>query len=613
MTNTSNNKASMLNDFVICVGTVNGSGSQSANTILLKTLFRMGIPVGGKNVFPSNIAGLPTWFWIRASEKGYLARRKEANVMVAMNPQTLLDDQKTVKAGGYFIYNTDNSTAFLEVKRDDIHYIGVPFKKLVDQSTDQVKIKKMLINIIYVGVVAQLFKMDKKILLDCLRDQFGTKETVVAPNLKGLDLGMQWAEENLKEIAFPFEAKAITHDKKYVLMDGNTASAIGSVFGGCTFAAWYPITPSSSLIENFIKYTEELRIDSEGKRKFGIVQAEDELAAICMTLGAGWTGARAMTASSGPGISLMSEAAGYAYYAEVPCVIWDVQRVGPSTGMPTRTAQGDILSNLYLSHGDTRHPLLLPATIKECFEFGQTAFDLAERLQQLIFVLSDLDLGMNLWREESWDYPSKPYDRGKILTEKELAKMTVYHRYNETDGDAIAPRTLPGTKAMNAAYFTRGSGHNSKGFYTENSSEYQEVLDRLNRKWKTASLIMPEPVIDDKKNSIGIIAFGTTDSPMAEAREILAGKGLKTDYLRLRAVPFAASVKDFIKNHDRIFVIEQNRDGQMNQVLTTEYPELATKLVSVRHYDGTPMTAESIFEPLIVHGKEMGLIAKGTL
>lgn len=605
-----NSTQSSINNFAICIGTVNGSGSQSANNILLKSLFRMGIPVGGKNVFPSNIAGLPTWFWIRASEKGYLGRRQEADVMIAMNPQTWVEDQKKVKSGGYFIYNLDMGAINSATKRSDVHYLGVPFKKLVDQATDQVKIKKMLINIIYVGALSNLLKLDKEIVLSCLKDQFGTKESVVTPNLKGFEMGYNWVEENKTEIesafkvAFPFKVEKRIQTKKYVMMDGNTAGALGAIFGGCSFVSWYPITPSSSLVENYIKYVDELRTTETGKKKYAVVQAEDELAAICMILGAGWTGARAMTATSGPGLSLMSEAAGFAYYAEIPCVVWDIQRVGPSTGMPTRTAQGDILSTVYLSHGDTKHPLLLPANVKECFDFAQHAFDLAERLQQLVFVMSDLDLGMNSWMEEAWSYPTKPYDRGKVLSESDLDKITTYMRYSETDGDAIAPRTLPGTKKMNAAYFTRGSGHNAKGFYTENSAEYQEVVDRLARKWQTAKKFVPAPVIDDQKNKVGIIAYGTTDVPMREAREILNEKGMKTDYLRLRAVPFTDEVKTFIQNHKVIYVIEQNRDGQMAQLLTTEYPDFSTQFVSIRQYDGASMTAENIFEPLLKHAAQ---------
>ncbi len=602
---------SLINNFVICVGTINGSGSQSANHILLKSLFRMGIPVGSKNVFPSNIAGLPTWFWIRASDAGYLGRRKEADIMVAMNPQTLMDDQKIVKAGGYFIYNSDVGGFRQEAKRGDIHYLGVPFRKLVDQATDQPKIKKMLVNVIYVGILANLFGLEKETVLSCIQDQFGHKESVVAPNLKGFEVGYQWAEENKREIEaafqkpFPFRAERRAQREEALLMDGNTAAALGAVFGGCTFVSWYPITPSSSLIENYAKYANELNTEPSGKKKFAVVQAEDELSAVCMILGAGWTGARAMTATSGPGLSLMSEAAGYAYYAEIPCVVWDVQRVGPSTGMPTRTAQGDILSAIYLSHGDTKHPLLLPGNIKECFEFAQLAFDLADRLQQMILVMSDLDLGMNTWLEKSWPYPSKPFDRGKVLSETDLEKIGSYMRYTETDGDAIAPRTLPGTRKMNASYFTRGSSHNAKGLYTENSLEYKEVVDRLARKWFTAQQWIPSPIVQDQGHRFGIIAYGSTDLPMAEARDILKKNGMSTDYLRLRAVPFSDEVRCFLERHEVVFVVEQNRDGQMAQLLMTEFPEYARKLVSIRQYDGSPVTAEDIFEPLLQYSSRI--------
>lgn len=593
------------NDFVLNVATVNGSGSQSANTILLKTLFRMGIPVGGKNVFPSNIQGLPTWFWIRANEKGYVGRRTEADILVAMNPQTLAEDTKTLKPGGFFVYNSD--LVFDSAKhRSDITYVPVPFKKLVDQATDQAKIKKMLINIIYVGVLAELLKLDAEILKTCLADQFGKKQSVVESNTKAFLVGKTWAEENLKSLNFPFVAQALEVKKPRVLMDGNTASALGLMFGGCSFVAWYPITPSSSLVENFQKYASTHRQIQDGKKSFAVVQAEDELSSICMVLGAGWAGARAMTATSGPGVSLMAEAAGYAYYAEIPCVLWDVQRVGPSTGMPTRTAQGDLLEALYLSHGDTKHPILLPANIQECFEFGQTSFDLAERLQQLVLVLSDLDLGMNLWMADAWPYPEKPMDRGKVLTEKELEKNAQFFRYQDVDGDAIAPRTLPGTKHNLASYFTRGSGHNAKGHYTESSPEYKEVVDRLARKWETAKKYVPKPFIDDHKSKVGIIAYGSSDFPMQEARDILNSQGIPTDYLRLKALPFTAELESFIQTHERLYVIDQNRDGQMHMILRTEYPQVAHKMTSLCHYDGNPIAADNIFGPIFEIEKQKG-------
>lgn len=586
-----------VNDFVINIATVNGSGSQSANSILLKTLFRMGIPVGGKNVFPSNIAGLPTWFWIRANLHGFVGRRKEADIVVAMNPQTVIEDTKTLKVGGIFIYNSDMPVK-LDGQRTDITYIPVPFKKLVDQATDQMKIKKMLINIVYVGVLAELLKLDQDSLSSALKSQLGSKQSVLESNLKAMQLGIQFAQESLKDIIFPYCSEKMNANQNKIIMDGNTAGALGLVYGGAQFAAWYPITPSSSIMEGFIKYANQLRKDENGKNTFGVVQAEDELASICMVLGAGWAGARAITATSGPGISLMAEAAGYAYYTEIPSVIWDVQRVGPSTGMPTRTAQGDITSALYLSHGDTKHPLLIPGNIGECFEFGQTCFDLAERLQTLVFVLTDLDLGMNLWMDDEFKFPTKPMDRGKVLTEKELATMTQFHRYADPDNDGIPYRTLPGTQHELAAYFNRGSGHNSKAGYTEKADEYQEIMDRLSKKWETAKTLVPRPIIDSKNSKIGIIAYGTSDAPMAEARHILSNKNIQTDYLRLRAIPFTDSVVKFIEQHERVYVIDQNRDAQMFGLLQHEYPHLHTKLQSITHYDGTPITAEHIFEPI---------------
>lgn len=586
------------NDFVINIGTVNGSGSQSANTILLKSLFRMGIPVGGKNVFPSNIQGLPTWFWIRANKNSYVSRRKEADIVVAMNPQTIYEDTKTLKSGGYFLYNSDIVFDSSKV-RSDITLVGVPFKQLVDKATDSMKIKKLLINIIYVGVLAELLKIDVPILEATLEDQFGKKQSVVDVNKNAMHVGINYAKENLSQFNFNFKAEKMNLTANKILMDGNTASALGLIFGGATFASWYPITPSSSLVESFIKYAQKYRKNAEGKNNFAVVQAEDELASIAMVLGAGWAGARSFTATSGPGVSLMAEAAGYAYYAEIPSVIWDVQRVGPSTGMPTRTMQGDLTEAVYLSHGDTRHPVLLPGNIKECFEFGQISLDLAERLQQLVLVLSDLDLGMNLWMEDKIQYPTKSFDRGKVLSEKELTSLQKFERYADVDGDGIPQRTIPGTRHPLAPYFTRGSGHNIKAGYTENSSEYQVIVDRLSKKWEHTKKLVPNPVIDSTGNKIGIIAYGTTDGAMAEARHMLEQAGVKSDYMRIRAVPFTEQVENFIKNHEKIYVIDQNRDGQMYDLLKLDYTEYCSKMFSIRHYDGTPITAEAISEPIL--------------
>ena len=597
----------IINNFVVCVSTVNGSGSQSANSILLKALFRMGVPVGGKNIFPSNIAGLPTWFWIRASDEGYLGYKNIADIIICMNAQTAREDQNKVKSGGYFIYNSDGIYINAEQRRADINYIEIPFKQLVDQATTHSKIKKMLINIVYVGVLTHLLKIDRDIILSTIKNQFENKSSAIDLNLQGFEKGYVWVENKIKENQwlgqFPYKAEFRILPKKHVLMDGNSAAALGAVFGGCTFVSWYPITPSTSLVESYIKFSNELRLTQGGKKKFACIQAEDELSAMCMLLGAGWTGARAMTATSGPGLSLMCEAAGYSYYAEIPCVVWNVQRVGPSTGMPTRTSQSDLISAYYLSHGDTKHPILLPGNIQECFAFAQEAFDLAERLQQVVFVLSDLDLGMNFWREELWPYSHKSFDRGKVLSESDLLSDKPFFRYFEQDGDAIAPRTLPGNKNIKAAYFTRGSSHNSKGNYTESSSEYKEVVDRLSRKWETAKKIVPKPFIEDNKNPFGIIAYGTSDSPMQEARDHLKNNHIATDYLRIKALPFTEEVTDFIESHSKIFIIEQNRDAQMAQLLKVEYPLNSDKFVSVLHYDGTPITAENIFESILAKYK----------
>lgn len=607
------------NNFVITIATVNGSGSQSANSILLKTLFRMGVPVGGKNVFPSNIAGLPTWFWIRAEENGFVARRDKADIFVAMNSQTLLEDLKTLKPGGFFIYNSDlGIQPQALVKDSSITLIPISFKPLVDGSTDSIKVKKLVINMVYVGVLAKLLNLDLEVLNLSIADQFGNKDSVIAVNKKAAELGFQYAETALKDIAFPYQAASTTKNKNKIIMDGNTAAALGWLFGGCTFTAWYPITPSSSVVEKYIQLAQKYRKDEEGKNKFAVIQAEDELASICMVLGAGWAGARSITATSGPGLSLMAESAGYAYYTEIPSVIWNVQRVGPSTGMPTRTSQGDLLSAVYLSHGDTKHPCLIPGNIKECFDFGQVAFDMAERLQQLVIVLSDLDLGMNLWMENKLSYPEKPFDRGKVLSAADLDKVTQYERYGDPDQDGIPYRTLPGTWHDKAAYFTRGSGHNAKAAYSEKSEEYKFIMDRLAKKWETAKTLVPAPVYlsndkvlnsldkentshslaENTKAKVGIIAYGSSDLAVKEAMHILAQQGITTDYCRIRAVPFTPDVLEFINKHTVTYVLDQNRDGQMFELLKTEYNQVCHLIHSIKHYDGTPITADSIVNPI---------------
>lgn len=591
--------AATINDLVLNVGTVNGSGSQSANNIIMKTIFRMGIPVGGKNLFPSNIAGLPTWFTIRANKDGYTCRRVENDIVVAMNPDTIVEDLRSVRPGGYFIYNSDLKFS-TELLRPDVISYGIPFKQLVDTVTDQIKIKKLLTNMIYVGVLAELMGLDEPLLADAVRDNFGAKKaSVIEVNMKALNTGRQYVRENIKD-TFKFKVQKMDANSGKIIIDGNSAAAIGLIFGGCSFVSWYPITPSSSVAESFQKYAELYRKTPTGENKYVIIQAEDELAAMGMVLGASWTGARAMTTTSGPGISLMAEFAGYSYFAEIPAVIWNVQRVGPSTGLPTRTMQGDIHFAHLLSHGDTKHPLLIPANASECFEYGQTCFDLAERLQTLVFVMSDLDIGMNFWPTEEFKFPTKPYDRGKVLNAEALEKVQNFHRYKDVDGDAIPYRTLPGTRNPKAPYFTRGSGHNDLAQYTEKSEDYVNLVDRLNRKWETAKTLVPAPIVKNVPGAkVGIIAYGSTDIAIPEAFQQLKQAGLSPSYLRLRAVPFTSEVEKFIEGHETIYVVEQNRDAQMLQLLRSEYPSLAPRMKSVLHYDGLPIHAKAISQPIL--------------
>ncbi len=593
------NTQPVINDFVLNVATVNGSGSQSSNNILMKTIFRMGIPVGGKNLFPSNIAGLPTWFTIRANKNGHIGRRVETDIVVAMNPDTLVEDLRSVRPGGYFIYNSDLKFDATLLRPDVTNY-GIPFKQLVDSVTDQIKIKKLLINMIYVGVLAELFELDFEVLLGVVKDNFGAKKaSVVEVNMKAIESGRAYAREHLPE-PFKFKVKPMTANNGRVIIDGNSAAAIGLLYGGCTFVSWYPITPSSSLAEAFQRYANSYRKTPDGKNKFAIVQAEDELAAMGMVLGASWAGARAMTTTSGPGISLMAEFAGYSYFAEIPSVVWDIQRVGPSTGLPTRTMQGDLSFAHLLSHGDTKHPVLLPANAAECFEFGQTGFDFAEKFQTLVFVLSDLDIGMNFWPTEEFKQPTQNFDRGKVLSVEDLEKGTSFSRYKDVDGDGIPYRTLPGTRHPKAPYFTRGSGHNELAQYTERSDEYVKLVDRLSKKWETIRSQLPRPQITwEAGASVGLIAFGSTDFVMAEALEQLHFAGIKPNYLRLRALPFHRDVEGFVEKCEHVYVVEQNRDGQLLSLLRAEYPSFAHKFRSVLHYDGLPIHARAISVPII--------------
>ncbi len=594
-------RGAIVNDFAINVATVNGSGSQSSNGVLIRSLFKMGIPVTGKNLFPSNIQGLPTWYIIRLSKDGYLARRETTEVQICMNGRTVAEDMAQVAPGGVVLYD---DTLPIAARRKDVTYYPMPVKALVKEANLPAKLRDYVANMVYVGVTSWLLGIPLAQIEDALGWVFQGKEKAVALNLDMVKRAYDWAEGNLtKEDPFRVEPMTGFNEGK-ILVDGNTAAGLGALFNGVQLVAWYPITPSTSVVETMIKHGPKLRTDPEtGKATYGIIQAEDELAAIGMVVGAGWAGARAMTATSGPGISLMAEIAGLAYFAEVPSVIWDVQRMGPSTGLPTRTSQGDILSAYYLSHGDTRHVVLFPSTPKECFEFAGTAFDLAERLQTLVFVLSDLDLGMNMHISDPFEYPEKPMDRGKVLSVEDLEKMGAsWGRYKDVDGDGIPYRTLPGTKHPLAAYFTRGTGHNEYAQYSERPDDWERNLQRLHRKFETARTLVPEPIFHEEADAqIGIISLGTNDPAVQEARDRLAEAGVASSYLRLRALPINGAVREFMARYDKVFVVENNADGQLCQILQTEEPTLASKLISVSKCDGLPLSARWITESIQAH------------
>jgi 2-oxoglutarate/2-oxoacid ferredoxin oxidoreductase subunit alpha len=588
----------IVNDFSIQIATVNGSGSQSANLVLLKSIFRMGIPVSGKNLFPSNIAGLPTWYTIRASKDGYVARKKEIDILIAMNPETAKEDMLSLPAGAAAIYE---ESANLQQFRDDVSCYPVPFDKLTAAVCPEAKLRKLVKNMIYVGVAAQLLKMNMTDVEAALRKQFAKKVKAADLNWAAVQAGYDYASATFTSSS-PFVLEAMDATAGKIIIDGNAAAALGCIFAGCTVVMWYPITPSSSLVENFIDYAKRYRIEEDGKATFAVVQAEDELAAIGAVLGASWAGARAMTATSGPGISLMAEFAGLGYYAELPGVIFDIQRTGPSTGMPTRNQQGDLLSVAFLSHGDTKHVMLIPGNVRECYEMAQAAFDLTEHLQTPVFVMSDLDLGMNNWMSEPFAYPDKPLDRGKILSADDLTRLGGFARYKDVDGDGIGYRTLPGTDHPLAAYFTRGSGHNEKAQYTERPDDYFNNMERLSKKFETARSLVPRPeVVQTGKSKIGLIAFGTSDFATRESRDQLNKEyGLDTDYLRLRAYPFAREVHEFVASHERVYVIEQNRDAQMLSLLKLDLQaEEIVKLRSIRHFNGLPIDARSVTDDLV--------------
>ncbi len=601
-TDSRQNREPVVNNFSIQVGTVNGSGSQSANSVLLRTIFQMGVPVSGKNLFPSNIAGLPTWFTIRVSKDGYVARKRDTELLVAMNPETAADDVKALKPGAAVLYDEPLK---LETLRDDLNFFAVPFDKLVGPVAPDPKLKKLLRNMIYVGVLAHLLSLEMAEVEEAISKQFSGKKRATEVNVAAARAGYEFAVANLASSRLKVER--MNENAGKIIIDGNSAGALGALFAGVTVVPWYPITPSSSLIEALSDYLKEYRVDADGKASFAVIQAEDELAAIGMVLGASWSGARAMTASSGPGISLMTEFTGLGYYVEIPAVIWDVQRVGPSTGLPTRTAQGDLLSTAFLSHGDTKHPLLLPASCEDCFEFGGAAFDIAERLQTPVFVMSDLDIGMNNWVSNPFPYPEKPLDRGKVLSKEDLDRLGSFARYKDVDGDGIGYRTLPGTEHPNAAWFARGSGHNEKAQYSERPDDYVTNLDRLDRKWETARKIVPGPVLERSipGAKVGIIAFGSSHWAMVETMDQLQEQGLGADYLRLRAYPFSAAVHEFIAAHERVYVVDQNRDGQMLQLIKLDTAsENVVKLRSVRHYNGHPLDARFVTDSILSQEQE---------
>ena len=586
-----------INDFVIKLANVNGTGSASANSLLMKAIFRMGVPVAGKNYFPSNIQGLPTWYEIRVSRDGYVARAGHVDLMVAMNAETYAQDLQEVSPGGYLIYDSTWPRSH-QLQREDITILGIPLSKICNESFDGVRARILMKNVVYVGAVAALLDLDLEVISGLLEQSFARKPKLVEANQQAIRMGFDYAMQHF-QCPLPFRVEAMDKTADMVMIDGNTAAGLGCVYAGATVGAWYPITPSTSLMDAYKSFCARLRVDAEtGERSYCVIQAEDELAAIGMVLGANWNGARAFTPTSGPGISLMSEFLGLGYFAEIPAVLFDVQRVGPSTGMPTRTQQCDILSCAYASHGDTRHVLLFPANPEECFYLAVEAFDLAERLQTPVLVLSDLDIGMNDWMCPmlQWDDEYRP-DRGKVLDAETLENMDKFWRYDDVDGDGICWRTLPGEHPR-GSYFTRGSGHNAEGRYTEDSEEYQALVDRLLRKFDTAAGLVPAAIETPARSAteLGLISFGSCDGAIREALDLLEAEGIHLHYLRLRAFPFGSEVRSFLERHEQIFVVEQNRDAQMRQLLISEGGARPEKLQPVLHYDGMPIGAEDVIE-----------------
>ncbi|MFO8037668.1 MAG: 2-oxoacid:acceptor oxidoreductase subunit alpha [Anaerolineales bacterium] len=597
------NQDQVVNDFSITIGTVNGSGSQTSNLTIMRSIFKMGIPVSGKNIYPSNIQGMPTWYTIRVSKDGYLGRVPEPDIVIAMCPESFEEDVNRLPPGGVLIYDQGIRK---EVGREDIIRYPLPVQKLVRASDTPRNLRDYVANMVYVGALVNFLNLDIDKVRQALEYHFSGREKPVSINYQVIQSAAEWCAANIEKVD-PYRLESMEVTKKYKLVNGNEAAAIGAAFGGVQFVGWYPITPATGLADMLKVYLPKLRKDPEtGRNTFAIVQAEDELAAIGMAIGAGWGGLRSMTSTSGPGLSLMAEFVGLAYFSETPLVVWDVQRVGPSTGLPTRTSQGDVIMAHYLGHGDTQNVLLFPGSAYECFEFGWKSFDLAERLQTPIFVLSDLDLGVNQWITEEFEYPDVEMDRGKVLWEEDLEELGgEWGRYLDVDGDGIPYRTVPGNKHPKSAWFARGTGHDAYARYSEDPEDFRQNMERLQKKYETARTLVPEPVIDEVEGAeIGILAYGSTDSAVQEAQDYLQDKGIPADYLRLRAIPFTSSVREFVKNHRRIYVVEMNRDGQVHKLLSLEVPEETHKLVSVAKVDGLPLEAEWILGEIInVEGK----------
>jgi len=589
----------VVNDFSIQVATVNGSGSQTANLVLLRSLFQMGIPVSGKNLFPSNIAGLPTWYTIRTNKRGFIGRKKEIDFLVAMNPETANEDVLNLEPGSAVVYDEPLK---LNELRSDLHFYPCPFDEMVKPLVPNPKLRKLVKNILYDGVLAHLLGIEMDEIRHALFKQFASKPKAAELNWGAAQAAFEWAQENVKKID-PFRVERMNENQGKIIIEGNAAAGLGCVFAGVTVVTWYPITPSSSLAETLTDYARRFRMDPDtGKATFAIVQAEDELASIGMAIGAGWAGARSMTTTAGPGISLMSEFVGLGYFAEIPVVLFDVQRMGPSTGLPTRTSQGDLLSAATLSHGDTRHPLFIPATPAEAFEMAGQAFDLAEELQTPVFVMLDLDLGMNYWMSDKFEYPDKPLARGKVLTAEDLERLDGFKRYADVDGDGIPYRTLPGTKHSKAAYFTRGTGHTTRATYSEREDDWTENMARLVRKFETARKKMPAPeIVMTEGAKIGFLGCGTSHFAIEESRDQLEKEhGIQTSYYRTRGYPFSSKMVDFVNAHDRVYVVDQNRDGQLLQLLRLDYPDIPnSKLRSIRYIGGLPLDARTVTDDLI--------------